>query len=324
MDKLYGDYDKVYEKYRNNNLYRRRNEKEEFNKVDKKNKMELKKEKDNNKKDKKMNKKMKKENGDISDISQNIYTDISYDYVDAIRKNKKGRKKKDNSRDLSFNEYKIRKKLSIEINKKIYSDSENVHVHHNTFVNKNQGINENNYVPTKKKKLKYDDQKVKKMLNKKDRTKFVLNFFFVLYYIFYFFHYVIDLQLNNIYNIVLNTFTIVIITSLLLYIYFLKARNKKLKKIILYINAYINLIYCFNIYNTLFYWLHIYLNFTLSKRIYLKYKTLYKNISFVFSYFSFDEIFFFLIIFYGFFSFTSTILTLTLFYYIYNFINYNF
>lgn len=94
MDKLYGDYDKVYEKYRNNNLYRRRNEKEEFNKVDKKNKMELKKEKDNNKKDKKMNKKMKKENGDISDISQNIYTDISYDYVDAIRKNKKGRKKK--------------------------------------------------------------------------------------------------------------------------------------------------------------------------------------------------------------------------------------
>ncbi|GAB67697.1 hypothetical protein PCYB_122640, partial [Plasmodium cynomolgi strain B] len=228
-------------------------------------------------------------------------------------------------REHSVNEYKIRKKVSIEINQKIYSDSEKTHFDDKSFFKNNFGICENNHNQNvRKKKVKNDDQKAKKMLNKKNKTKLFVNLLFVVYYIFFLFHYIIEIQVNQIYNIVINTFTIIIITVLLSYIYFLRTRNKTLKKIIFYITTYINLLYCLYIYNTFTYWLNIYLNFTMSKRIYLKYKTLFKNVSFVFSYFSFDEVFFFLLIFYGLFFVTTSILTFTLFYYIYNFINYSF
>ncbi|SBT80055.1 conserved Plasmodium protein, unknown function [Plasmodium malariae] len=332
MDKLYGDYDKVVEKYKNNTIYKRKNEKDgtcigkketkEKNTSDKKKEKELGKKE----KDKKINeKKLKKEKCFLSEDSYSKFQPSDNTLKENKEYSLKNKKKEndENIQERTFNEYKIRKKVSIEINKKIYSDSENILINDKSFINQNFGINENDYI-SKKKKIKNEDQKIKRMLNKKDKTKFFVIFLFVLYYIFFFFHFIIDIQVNQIYNIVINTFTIIIISVLLCYIYFLKTRYKNLKKIIFYITTYINLLYSLHIFNTFLYWLNIYLNFTLSKRIYLKYKTLYKNISFIFSYFSFDEIFFFLLIFYACFFLTSFTLTFTLFYYIYNFINYTF
>ncbi|CRH01723.1 conserved Plasmodium membrane protein, unknown function [Plasmodium relictum] len=329
MDKLYGDYNKIVEKYKNSTLCKRKNEKEGNDKkeIKEKNNLDKKKEKDackkeTNQKDKKMNDKKVKKNFLSCESSPNKINNnnLSNENKEHLLKNKKV---EHNLRDRSFNEYKIRKKLSIEINKKIYSDSENIHIDDKSFLDDNISVNGDNII-FKKKKNKNVDQKIKNMLNKKDKTKFMVNFLFVLYYIFFFFHYIIDLQVNKIYNIVINTFTIIILTVLLFYIHFLKTRNKKLKKIIFYISAYVNLLYCLYIFNTFLYWMNVYLNFTLSKKLYLKYRTLYKNISFIFSYFNFDEIFFFLLIFYALFFFTSFILTVTIFYYIYNFINFSF
>ncbi|GAW82204.1 hypothetical protein, conserved [Plasmodium gonderi] len=392
MDKLYGDYDKVFEKYKNSNLHKRKNEKEiaQDSKVETKEKNALKREKKVYEKKPKKGNNLPSSEGRKDTFTHphnNLPTGIPEYTIKGKKKDDKGGTKKANNdsthatnhengyssdhasnhlgnhtannvsnnlnpnsypnpvsskqngsnynrscnnsnnnqvRERSVNEYKIRKKVSIEINQKIYSDSENTHFDDKSFLENKFGMNENNY-NSRKKKIKNDDQKVnKKMLNKKDKIKFFVNFLFVLYYIFFLFHYIIEIQLNQIYNVVINTFTIIITTVLLCYIYFLKARNKKLKKIIFYITTYINLLYCLHIFNTFTFWLNIYLNFTLSKRIYLKYKTLYKNISFVFSYFSFDEIFFFLLIFYALFFLTTSMLTFTLFYYIYNFINYSF
>ncbi|CRG95074.1 conserved Plasmodium membrane protein, unknown function [Plasmodium gallinaceum] len=330
MDKLYGDYDKIVEKYKNNTLYKRRNEKDGNNKreVKEKSNLDKKKEKDlskkeTNKKDKKISdKKLKKENFLLSENSHNKFgnNDSSNENKEHLLKNKRV---EHNLRDRSYNQYKIRKKLSIEINKKIFSDSENMHIDDKSFLNDNLPVDINNLI-IKKRKNKNGDQKIKQILNKKDKMKFMVNFLYVLYYIFFFFHYIIDLQVNKIYNIVINTFIIIILSVLLCYIHFLKTKNKKLKKIIFYISAYVNLLYCLYIFNTFIYWINVYLNFTLSKKLYLKYRTLYKNVSFIFSYFNFDEIFFFLLIFYGLFFFTSSLLTITLFYYIYNFINYSF
>ncbi|KJP86851.1 hypothetical protein AK88_03461 [Plasmodium fragile] len=372
MDKLYGNYDKVFEKYKNNNLCKRKNEKEE---VDQGSKKEAKEKKTPEKAA--PQKKAKKGNTapcsevpqGLSSHQENATPGSIPDYAPKGKKNNdRSGNKRGNSvsngqvsnnmnsnisqnlnpnrhsvpsnltcldnhpRERSVNEYKIRKKVSIEINQKIYSDSEKTHLDEKSFFKDHFGISENNNnhnnnshnQSVKKKKLKNDDQKAKKMLNRKNKTKLFVNLLFVMYYIFFLFHYIIEIQVNQIYNIVINTFTIIIISVLLSYIYFLRTRNKTLKKIIFYITTYINLLFCFHIYNTFTYWLNIYLNFTMSKRIYLKYKTLFKNISFVFSYFSFDEVFFFLLIFYGLFFVTTSILTFTLFYYIYNFINYSF
>ncbi|CAA9989968.1 conserved Plasmodium protein, unknown function [Plasmodium knowlesi strain H] len=385
MDKLYGNYDKVFEKYKNNNLYKRKNEKEE---VEQGSKKEAKEKKAPEKKvtekkvtEKKVTermvpekkapeKKTKKVNNSLSSESpqgllshqENATQGILPDCAPKGKKNnEKVGNRRGNSvstsqvnnnmncsispnlnpnrhsvpsnhtnrdthpRERSVNEYKIRKKVSIEINQKIYSDSEKTHFDDKAFLKNNFGICENNQNQNmKKKKVKNDDQKARKMLNRKNKTKLFVNLLFVMYYIFFLFHYIIEIQVYQVYNIVINTFTIIIITVLLSYIYFLRTRNKTLKKIIFYITTYINLLYCLHIYNTFTYWLNIYLNFTMSKRIYLKYQTLFKNISFVFSYFSFDEVFFFLLIFYGLFFLTTSTLTFTLFYYIYNFINYSF
>ncbi|EUD67668.1 hypothetical protein C922_01853 [Plasmodium inui San Antonio 1] len=381
MDKLYGNYDKVFEKYKNNNLCKRKNEKEEIDQGSKKEGKEKKgqektmsekrgQEKTVPEKTAPQKKAIKRNNPPCSEAPQGLSAhqeNATPGFLpDCAPKGKKNNDRSGNKRgnsvsasqvsnnmncsinpainpnrhsvpsnhtscanhprDRSVNEYKIRKKVSIEINQKIYSDSEKTHFDDKSFFKNNFGICENNHhnQNVKKKKLKNDDQKAKKMLNKKNKTKLFVNLLFVMYYIFFLFHYIIEIQVNQIYNIVINTFTIIIITVLLSYIHFLRTRNKTLKKIIFYITTYINLLYCLHIYNTFTYWLNIYLNFTMSKRIYLKYKTLFKNVSFVFSYFSFDEVFLFLLIFYGLFFVTTSILTFTLFYYIYNFINYSF
>ncbi|CAG9473327.1 conserved Plasmodium protein, unknown function [Plasmodium vivax] len=378
MDKLYGNYDKVFEKYKNDNLCKRKNEKEE---VDQGSKKEAKEKKGPDKLTEKkapekapekaapQRKAKKGNNPPCSEAPPGLLThqeNAKPGFLpDCAPKGKKNNERSGNKRgnsvstsqvsnnmscsispnlnpnrhsvpsnhtssgnhprERSVNEYKIRRKVSIEINQKIYSDSEKTHFDDKSFLKNQFGICEsNNNQNVRKKKVKNDDQKAKKMLNKKNKTKFFVNLLFVLYYIFFLFHYIIEIQVNQLYNIVINTFTIIIITVLLSYIHFLRTRNKTLKKIIFYITTYINLLYCLHIYNTFTYWLNIYLNFTISKRIYLKYKTLFKNVSFVFSYFSFDEVFFFLLIFYGLFFVTTSLLTFTLFYYIYNFINYSF
>ncbi|VEV58592.1 conserved Plasmodium protein, unknown function [Plasmodium vinckei vinckei] len=368
MDKLYGDYDKIVEQYKQVTIHKRKTEQNEQGDKNEKNgknraKKEIKKETNEKTNEKmvgsKQKDKEKKENTHepINEEYRKLSSDLNV--VDEVEHLLKERKKNNNkntknnksvhnnddnsysdvdlhsdndqnnnpdSKDKFYNEYKIRKKISIEINQKLYNDSENVIIEKGKplFHNSNMDNNENSYV-AKKKKLKNDDHKIIKIKqNHKDKTKFFIIFLFVIYYIFFFFHYIIDIQINQIFNVVINTFTIVIITAMLCYIYFLKTRNKKLKKIIFYIITYTILLYCLHIFNTVLHWLNIYLNFTISKKLYLKYKTLYKNISFIFSYFSFDEIFFFLLIFYSSFFITSSMLSLCLFYYIYNFINYSF
>ncbi|CDU20169.1 conserved Plasmodium protein, unknown function [Plasmodium yoelii] len=360
MDKLYGDYDKIFEQYKQVNIYKRKTEQNEQNGKNGKNgKNRTKKEMDEKTEGYKQKDKEKK--GNICEPIEEEYCKLSSDLnvVDEVEHLLKERKKNNNKnnnnksvynnnyddntysdvdlhinsdhinnsnlKEKFYNEYKIRKKISIEINKKMYSDSENMIIEKNKpLFHSNMDGNENSYV-LKKKKFKNDDHKIIKIKqNNKDKAKFFIMFLFVIYYIFFFFHYIIDIQINQIFNIVVNTFTIIIITAMLCYIYFLKKRNKKLKKIIFYITTYTILLYCLHIFNTVLHWLNIYLNFTMSKKLYLKYKTLYKNISFIFSYFSFDEVFFFLLIFYSSFFITSSLLSLFLFYYIYNFINYSF
>ncbi|SBS85990.1 conserved Plasmodium protein, unknown function [Plasmodium ovale curtisi] len=225
MDKLYGDYDKVFEKYKKNNLHKRKNEKnvgcsnkkeprekaapekkkeKDLNKMEETNKREEanKREKAVNKREKAVNKKerekkLRKESYLSSEDSHNKvkYSDDTCDeneeFTAKIKKrdchysyndssctggNNNSGIPGSNMRDRSFNEYKIRKKVSIEINKKIYSDSENLHINDRPFTG-NFGINENNYI-SKKKKNKNEDYRIKKMQNKKDKTKFFVNFLF--------------------------------------------------------------------------------------------------------------------------------------------------
>ncbi|VTZ70500.1 conserved Plasmodium protein, unknown function [Plasmodium chabaudi chabaudi] len=359
MDKLYGDYDKIVEQYKQVSIHKRKTEQnDEGGKNEKNGKNRTKKETNEKTVGTKQKDKEKKE--DTHEPMGQEYRKLSSDLnvVDEVEHLLKERKKNNNKnnksvcnnnhddnnsysdvdlhsnsdqinnpdvKDKFYNEYKIRKKISIEINQKLYNDSENVITEKGKpLFHNNMDNNENSYAP-KKKKLKNDDHKIVKIKqNNKDKAKFIIIFLFVIYYIFFFFHYIIDIQINQIFNVVINTFTIIIITAMLCYIYFLKTRNRKLKKIIFYIITYTILLYCLHIFNTVLHWLNIYLNFTISKKLYLKYKTLYKNISFIFSYFSFDEIFFFLLIFYSSFFITSSILSLCLFYYIYNFINYSF
>ncbi|VWU49922.1 conserved membrane protein, unknown function [Hepatocystis sp. ex Piliocolobus tephrosceles] len=343
MDKLYGDYDKVVEKYKKGNIQKRKTEKGEKNEahenfnikeVKEKSGNEKKKENESNKKE--TNKKKKKQdNTNPNEVLQNNYVDgVSNNNENKNVTDKNVNKQvdqnmeklidqnvdKDNVTERSYNEYKIRKKVSIEINKKFYNDIDNLHSNDKAFKDK-IGINDNNY-NLKKKRAKIEDYKIKQLLSKKDKIKFFINFLFVLYYIFYIFHFILEIQLKQVYYIVINTFTIVMISALLLYTFLLKVKNKKLKKIILYVTNYIILLYCIHIFNTFKYWVNIYFNFTISKKFYYKYKSLFKDISFVFAYFTFDEIFLFLSIFYTLFFITSSTLTFTMFYYLYNFISY--
>ncbi|EUD71684.1 hypothetical protein YYG_03097 [Plasmodium vinckei petteri] len=252
MDKLYGDYDKIVEQYKQVTIHKRKTEQNEQGEKNEKNGKNRTK-KETNEKAVGSKQKDKEKKGDINEPIDEGYRKLSSDLnvVDEVEHLLKERKKNNNKnnknnksvcnnnndnnsysdvdlhsnsdeinnpdlKDKFYNEYKIRKKISIEINQKLYNDSENVTIEKGKpLFHNNMDNNENSYVP-KKKKLKNDDHKIIKIKqNNKDKTKFFIIFLFVIYYIFFFFHYIIDIQINQIFNVVINTFTIIIITAML-------------------------------------------------------------------------------------------------------------
>ncbi|CAD2101874.1 conserved Plasmodium protein, unknown function [Plasmodium vinckei brucechwatti] len=250
MDKLYGDYDKIVEQYKQVTIHKRKTEQNDQGEKNEKNQKNRTK-KEPNEKTVGPKQKDKEKKGDIKEPMDEGYRKLSSDLnvVDEVEHLLKERKKNNNKnnksvcnnnhdnnsysdvdlhsnsdeinnpdlKDKFYNEYKIRKKISIEINQKLYNDSENVIIEKSKpLFHNNMDNNDNSYVP-KKKKLKNDDHKIIKIKqNNKDKAKFFIIFLFVIYYIFFFFHYIIDIQINQIFNVVINTFTIIIITAMLI------------------------------------------------------------------------------------------------------------